>query len=347
MKNHSVRFGHPFWRDSLSLMSAFLLLFLVSSPLCAQVSQRLLRGTPVTYNQVGPRIRIFSEDIQQTVKLFVISDTHLWMSDSREDPYRKYSERMASAYHNNRHFQTGEPTTSQESFLRTLDLAKQSGADAIVLMGDIVSYPSEAAIEFVVNRLDSLGIPYYYTFGNHDWHYEGMEGTEIDLRAEWAQRRFQPLFRGYNPLIYSVDVKGLRLIMLDTAVYEILPEQLSIFRQEMKTTKPTLLMCHVPFYAPGFPASYGVGHPDWNASTDRNFEVERRPRWPEAGHKPETFAMWKEVLKAHRKHKLLASFAGHVHRMSTSVVGPWVQFTTAANLAGGYYEVTVEPLPGK
>ena len=199
MKNHSVRFGHPFWRDSLSLASVFLLLFLVSSPLCAQVSQRLLRGTPVTYNQVGPRIRIFSEDIQQTVKLFVISDTHLWMSDNREDPYRKYSERMASAYHNNRHFQTGEPTTSQESFLRTLDLAKQSGADAIVLMGDIVSYPSEAAIEFVVNRLDSLGIPYYYTFGNHDWHYEGMEGTEIDLRAEWAQRRFQPLFRGYNP----------------------------------------------------------------------------------------------------------------------------------------------------
>ena len=347
MKDRFIHSDYPLRAGSLRLVFTLLSFLIASLSLDAQVSQHLLRGTQVTYNQVGPRICIYSEDIQEPVKIFVISDTHLWMSDSREDPYRKYSERMASAYHSNRHFQTGEPTTSQESFLRTLDLAKQSGADAIALLGDICSYPSEAAIDFVVSRLDSLGIPYYYTFGNHDWHYEGMEGTEIDLRAEWAQRRYKPLFRNYNPLIYSVDVKGLRLIMLDTAVYEILPEQLSIFRQEMKTRKPTLLMCHVPFYAPGFPASYGVGHPDWNASTDRNFEVERRPRWPEAGHKPETFALWKEVLKAHRKHKLLATFSGHVHRMSTSVVGPWVQFTTAANLAGGYYEVTVEPLPDK
>lgn len=347
MKNRFLHLDFPSRAGFLHHVFILLLVLFVFHPLCAQVSQRLLRGTPVTYNQVGPRIRIFSEDIQETVKIFVISDTHFWMSDSREDPYRKYSERMASAYHNNRHFQTGEPTTCQESFLRTLDLAKQSGADAIALIGDICSYPSEAAIEFAVSKLDSIGIPYYYTFGNHDWHYEGMEGTEIDLRAEWAQRRYKPLFRDYNHLIYSVDVKGLRLIMLDTGVYEILPEQLNIFRQEMKTKKPTLLLCHVPFYAPGFPASYGVGHPEWNASTDVNYKVERRPRWPEAGHKPETFAMWKEVLKAHKKHKLLASFAGHVHRMSTSVVGPWVQFTTAANLAGGYYEVTVEPLPNK
>ncbi|MCR4921057.1 MAG: metallophosphoesterase [Bacteroidaceae bacterium] len=313
-------------------------------PTLAGNRRSLLRGTPVTYNQVGPRIRLFSKDVKETVKLFVISDTHLWMSDSREDPYRQYSERMASAYHNNRHFQTGEPTTSQESFLRSLDMAKQKGADAIVLMGDIFSYPSEAAIDFAVSRLDSLGIPYYYIFGNHDWHYEGMEGTEIDLRAEWAKRRFGRLFRDRNPLIYSVDVKGLRLIMLDTSVYEILPEQLSIFRQEMKTKVPTLLMCHVPFYAPGFGPSYGVGHPDWNAANDRNYKVERRPQWPAEGHKPEAFALWQEVLKAHRSHRLLASFAGHVHTMTTSVVGPWVQFTTAANLAGGYLEVTVEPI---
>lgn len=326
---------------------ALLLLFTPYELLTAQVRPQLLRGTPVSYIQRGPRIRIFSKDVQETVRIFVISDTHLWMSDSREEPYRKYSARMASAYHNNRHFQTGEQTTSKESFLRTLDLAKKSGADAIALLGDIISYPSEAAIDFVVSSLDSLGIPYYYIFGNHDWHYEGMEGSEIDLRAEWAQRRYKPLFRDYNPLIYSVDVKGLRLIMLDTSVYEILPEQVSIFRQEMKTYKPSLLMCHVPFYAPGFEVSYGVGHPDWNSSTDRNYEVERRPRWPEAGHKPEAFALWKDVLKAHRKHNLLATFAGHVHQMSTSVVGPWVQFTTAANLSGGYYEVTVEPLPDK
>ncbi len=346
MKTHSFS-SRCRSRLGVRFLLVALLCIMWTEPLEARNSRRLLRGTPVTYVQHGPRIRIFSEDIQEPVKLFVISDTHLWMSDSREEPYRKYSARMASAYHENRHFQTGEPTTSQESFLRSLDMAKKCGADAIVLMGDIFSYPSEAAIDFVVGKLDSLGIPYYYTFGNHDWHYEGMEGTEIDLRAEWTKRRYQRLFRDNNPLIYSANVKGLRLIMLDTSVYEILPEQLSIFRQEMKTKTPSLLMCHVPFYAPGFNTAYGVGHPEWNASTDRNYEVERRPRWPEEGHKPEAFALWKEVLKAHRDHTLLASFAGHVHIMTTSVVGPWVQFTAPANLSGGYFEVTVEPLPEK
>ncbi len=343
--NHSPSYAMRRAKKAYLHLAVATLCILSTLPMGAQVSPRLLRGTPVTYNQNGPRIRIFSEDVKETVKLFVISDTHLWMSDSREDPYRQYSERMAAAYHNNRHFLTGEPTTSREAFLRTLDLAKQSGADAIALLGDICSYPSEAAIEFVAATLDSVGVPWFYTFGNHDWHYEGYEGTEVEQRAMWAQRRFKPLFRDYNPLIYSVDVKGLRLIMLDTGVYEILPEQLRIFRQEMKTRKPTLLLCHVPFYAPGFTTSYGVGHPEWNAANDRNYKLERRPRWPEAGHTPVTFAMWKEVLKAHRNHKLLASFAGHVHRMTTSVVGPWVQFTTAPNLAGGYYEVTVEPKP--
>ena len=101
------------------------LCILSTLPMGAQVSPRLLCGTPVTYNQNGPRIRIFSEDVKETVKLFVISDTHLWMSDSREDPYRQYSERMAAAYHNNRHFLTGEPTTSREAFLRTLDAERR------------------------------------------------------------------------------------------------------------------------------------------------------------------------------------------------------------------------------
>ena len=290
-------------------------------------------------------IKIFSDQIKAPVKLMVISDTHLWMSDEREDPFRQYSDRMSKAYNQTKDFQTLADTNPAEEFEKTLALASKMAPDAIIILGDLVSYPSEAAIEWAKTRLDATGIPYYYTNGNHDWHYEGMEGTEIELRKEWTRRRLAPLFRGENHLLYAADVKGLKVLMLDDSVYEILPEQLDIFREEMKEGKPSLMMSHIPLYAPGFSTGYGCGHPDWNASTDRNYEIERRPRWPEGGHSKTTFTFWNEVIKAHKKHNLLATFAGHVHRQSSSLVDGWPQFTVKANLSGGYYEVDILPMP--
>lgn len=290
-------------------------------------------------------IRIFSDKIKVPVKLMVISDTHLWMSDSREDPFRQYSDRMAKAYNETKDFQTLEDTNPAEEFEKTLRRAAKIAPDAIFILGDLVSYPSEAAIGWAKEKLDASGIPYYYTNGNHDWHYEGMEGTEIELREEWTRRRLATLFRGENHLLYSVDIKGLKVLMLDDSVYEILPEQLNIFRQEMKEGKPSVMMSHIPLYAPGFSVGYGCGHPDWNAAHDHNFEIERRPRWPEGGHSKTTFTFWQEVVKAHRDNGMLATFAGHVHHQSSSVFEGWPQFTVKANLSGGYYEVDVLPMP--
>ncbi|MBR4756771.1 MAG: metallophosphoesterase [Bacteroidales bacterium] len=289
-------------------------------------------------------VRIYSEKITTPVKLMLVSDTHLWMSDSREDPFRQYSGRMSKAYNQTRHFQTLEDTNPNEAFKKTLGIAKESGVDAIFHLGDLVSFPSEAGVEWAVEQFNATGIPWYYVSGNHDWHYEGMEGTEIALRNEWTARRLSPLYKGNNPLLYSVDVKGLKVIMLDDSVYEILPEQLDLFRKEMKEGKPSLMMSHIPLYAPGFSTGYGCGHPDWNATTDRNYEIERRPRWPVEGHSQTTFDFWKEVIRSQRKYNLLATFAGHVHTQSCSFVDGWHQFTLKANLTGAYLIVEVLPV---
>ena len=289
-------------------------------------------------------LQIHAEKIQEPVKLLLVSDTHLWMSDEREVPFRQYSERMSKAYNHTKHFRTLEDTDPATEFRKTMDMAKKLAPDAIFLLGDIVSYPSEAGIEYAKSLLDETGIPWYYTNGNHDWHYEGMEGTEIALREEWTARRLSPLFKGANHLLYSVDVKGLKVIMLDNSVYEILPEQLTLFRKEMAQRKPALMMSHIPLYAPGFTTGYGCGHPDWNAETDRNYIVERRPRWPAEGHTETTFAFWKEVVTGCRKNNLLATFAGHVHHQASSLVEGWPQFTLKANLTGAYMVVEVLPL---
>ena len=140
-------------------------------------------------------------------------------------------------------------------------------------------------------------------------------------------------------------MKGVKLIFLDNGVYEILPEQLAAFKREARGKQPKLLFSHIPFYAPGFRVSYGCGNPDWNEAHDRSFGIERRPKWPAKGHSAVTYAFWKAVGKACRQHRVLATFSGHIHKQSFSLVDGWPQFVTNANAEGGYYEVTLEPMP--
>ena len=300
--------------------------------------------SPVTYSYNAPVVKIFSPEVEDTVHLMLVADTHLWMSDDREEPFRTHSKRMAGAYHATRHFQTLEATNPEKSFLHVLGMAKEKKVDAIALLGDIVSYPSEYAVEWAKGKLDSIGIPYYYTAGNHDWHYEGMEGSSIELRDTWAKKRLMPLLGPHNPLMYSVDVKWVKLLFIDDSVYEILPEQLDFFRQEDSQGKPMLLMMHIPVYAPGREVGFGVGHPDWNAAHDTSFELERRNRWAAEGHKPETFAFYDAVVSSSN---LMATFTGHVHRNGVDVIQGKPFFTIKENASGGYCEVWIIPAPKK
>ena len=77
-----------------------------------------------------------------------------------------------------------------------------------------------------------------------------MKGSLHELRETWINKRLLPLYKGRNPLMYSVEVKGINLVNIDNSYYEILPEQLEFYKTEVKKGKPTLLMMHIPLYAP-------------------------------------------------------------------------------------------------
>lgn len=298
----------------------------------------------VIYSYETPTVRIYSSDVVDTLRMFVIADTHLWLSDEREEPFRQYSKRMASAYHKTKHFQTGKQTNPEEAFKATMALAKSRGADVVALLGDIVSYPSERGVEFVQEVVEQTGIPTYYTCGNHDWHYEGMDGHRLELRDEWRGKRLMPLFGENNPAIYGVEMKGVRLVFVDSSTYDIEPEQLKFMQREVKQGKPFIMMQHIPMYAPSRPFGYGIGHPDWGAKTDNGYKLERRQQWPEEGHQPIDYEFYDLVTTAPN---LLATFAGHVHMFGTDIINGRPHFTVGANFQGAYYEVLVMPLPEK
>ncbi|MBQ5722045.1 MAG: metallophosphoesterase [Bacteroidaceae bacterium] len=307
---------------------------------CPMVSQAKKFKQELIHSCTGELVRIYSSAVTDTLRIFVIADTHLWLSDEREAPFRQYSKRMAAAYNETTHFKTGEKTNPEKAFRQTVALAKTNNADVIALLGDIVSYPSERAVEFVQEVMRESGIPYYYTCGNHDWHYEGMEGTSQELRKKWRQERLMPLFRGNDPVAYGVEHKGVRLLFFDTSNNEIEERQLQFIREEARRDEPFILFQHIPLYAPSRSVGYGIGHPQWGAATDGGYKIERRNQWPE-GHKKVDYDFYDTLVEAPN---LLATFAGHVHLFGTDIIKGRPHFTVGPNCTGAYYEVAVMPL---
>jgi len=311
-----------------------------ASPAERQPAPAIRRAARGTFALDANRVRFFSKAIAEPFRILIVADTHLFLDDARGEPYREYSARMARAYNQTRHFQTGEPTHPQQGFEQALAQARESKVELLALVGDIFSFPSEAAIEWVQHQLAGAGVPYVYVAGNHDWHYEGMPGSLEDLRHTWIQQRLAPLYQGHTPLMTVREIHGIRFVCLDNSHYEIEPEQLSFFRAQARIGQPLVLLVHIPLYAPGRSVGFGCGHPDWGARTDRNSELERRPRWPETGHSRVTMDFHREVFSTPN---LLGVFAGHIHKASLDVVKGVPQFVTEANATGAFLDVEFLP----
>jgi DNA repair exonuclease SbcCD nuclease subunit len=193
----------------------------------------------------------------------------------------------------------------------------------------------------VLSKLDETGIPYVYVAGNHDWHYEGMSGNLDLLRNTWINKRLLPLYQGNNPLMAAYDINGIRFLAIDNSTYEINKDQLEFFSSRADSGLPLVLLVHIPMYAPGKKISYGCGNPNWNASTDRNYNLERRPRWPEEGHSQITFDFYKKVFNTSN---LLGIFTGHIHKTSIEITKGKPQIVSDDNASGGYLEIDFLPL---
>ena len=290
------------------------------------------------------KVSFYSNIVKEKIKVIHIADTHLFMDDERGIPFLKYSSRMAKAYNQTMHFKTREKTNPKKAFKEAITFAKESGADVITLVGDIFSFPSELAIEWALSKIESIGIPYIYIAGNHDWHYEGMKGKLESLRYKWIKKRLIPLYQGNNPLMSAYDIKGVRFIAIDNSTYEINNKQLTFFSEQAESGIPIVLLIHIPLYAPGKSVSFGCGNPFWGAATDRNFKLERRPKWPEKGHTKTTFEFYKKVLDSSN---LIGIFAGHIHRNSIEIIKGKPQIVSDDNASGAYLDIDLNPMEEK
>ena len=263
-------------------------------------------GLPVVSGRKN-EISVRSPLLRKTSRIMLIGDYHSGLSDAREKPYEQYSRRMAQ-------YSRADMVQLQAMFRR----AAEEKFDLIMLLGDILSFPSEAGVEYLAELIRCSPVPALFTAGNHDWHYEGIPGSDRAQREEWTAKRLAPLYSGRDPLYYSETVNDIEVAMIDNSIYEILPEQLSFMRRKLAEKKPVILGCHIPLYLPlsghgrGV-TNFGCGHPEWGGAADPYWQIERRERWHENGLSRETFDFCKEVLGADN---LLGIAAGHTHLFS-------------------------------
>ena len=293
----------------------------------------------VSFASLKESLRFTMPSYRGACRFMVVGDSHLTIDDARGEPFKEYSGRMSKPYRSALHFRTGRPIASPDGFEYALAQAQKMNVDFLALVGDIVSFPSEAGVEYVRKRLDASGLNWMYISGNHDWHYEGLPGTEMALRAEWTKKRLAPLYQGADPMMASRVVKGIRFVFIDNSLYEILPEQLAFWKQEAAKGEPVALMMHIPLYMPGYgPREAGCAHPEWGAEVDPHWKIERRPQWPEAGHTQTTFAFRETVFSTPN---LLGVFVGHDHCHMFAFDRGHVQCVTAANADGSFLDVRV------
>ena len=119
----------------------------------------------------GNRIRLQQLGLKKPVRLLVLADSHLTIDDERGVPYKDYSKRMAQYF-----------SQSIQNLEKITTAAQKQKYDMILMLGDMVSFPTAKGIETLLEAIKPLETPFAYIAGNHDWHYEGEEGTEIEFR---------------------------------------------------------------------------------------------------------------------------------------------------------------------
>ena len=248
------------------------------------------------------------------LKLMHITDAHISVSVEQEADMIKQGERMHKAYTGTRrHFSQDVSKTTFAYLDDVLQRAKKEHVDLLLLTGDIVNFPSPASVEYVCDRLKKTGIPWLYIAGNHDWHYEGLEGTPEALRKTWIEKSLLPLYQGRNPLFYSEVISGINFVGIDNSTTKVSQEQTEFLKAQLARPEPIILLSHIPYH------------------------------FNDAG-KDGEMAAFARTLSANSS-KVIAIFAGHIHQSTYSFCGNMCQYTSQACFEGASFVAEIKPPP--
>ncbi len=301
-------------------LMAFMACFLTS---CAPKEEVKLYEHITTAND---NVYYYMKGLDKPFNILFVSDTHFTIEDERGRDFYKYSKRMGGKAVEPENY--GKTNGREKYLLASLEKAKKNQSELVILCGDIINFPSLASVEYIKNVMDESGLNWVYTAGNHDWHYEGEPGINLDHRKKWTESNMKPLYQGQNPMYHSQILHNINFITMDNSLFEITDEQIEFFKGELKKGLPIILSVHVPLYLQGHDINYSWGNPLLNKEADYLYKMEGREPWPEEGLSENSFKFRDLVLNSP---EVIGIFAGHIHKAAIDMVNNKLQYVQAAN----------------
>lgn len=128
--------------------------------------------------------------------------------------------------------------------------------DFLMITGDLIDKPFEKELKAVLPHLDTLNIPWYFAFGNHDRCVGGYLTTALYMKM---LKESNPNYQFKNSYYSFVPKKGYRVIVLDDIITDKITSQgyvddvqLKWLKKELdRANKDTVLIfMHIPLIEP-------------------------------------------------------------------------------------------------
>jgi len=182
------------------------------------------------------------EGLEKEYELLFLTDTHVIVQSEEDD-----AQVTANADGRYPVFMDAIGVSAAEQFPYWMKYANEREVDAVLFGGDIIDYPSAGNLEHLQKNLDTLTQPYIYTLGNHDWTYPWEYMT--DKGEEEYLPLLEPMMQG-NTAIQRLDVGELTIVAVDNSSNQVNPKALEAYEEILAEDRPTIVLVHVPFFAP-------------------------------------------------------------------------------------------------
>lgn len=276
------------------------------------------------------------EGLSREWTLMQITDSHMAAADQRDPDALEATNHYQALFAERT--PAGAPT--RQIFGEVLEKSNELEVDHTVLTGDIIHFPSHAALETLAQDLGSLRSDYLYTLGNHDWYFPHLEWNDETRLAHYP--RLAHLTKG-TPAAQAVDLGEVRLLAVDNSNYQISPAQLNFLHQHLDTGIPCLLFVHIPLALPSLMPAMAEVWEDPIVMAASGWIEENRIRRSIRESDQSTLAA--HQLLSDQAANLVGIFCGHIHfPHADPLQSGGFQYVTRPCYEGGYRLIRLKPL---
>ena len=267
-------------------------------------------------------LSIISDRIEEPFRFIHLGDPHLIDLTETEETLRSHAKNRFGDFFDPNH-----------RFEKMSEKIRSENPNFVICSGDFIDFFSEKQIESACDMIRSLGCPFYFTPGNHDYQdiVEELDGSArvIDpvenpnLRREEKIKVFKKYCTHDLPH-WRFQHKGVTFLGLDNSTYTVDSEGINLLRSVADEGGPFCVFHHIPVGLPGL--------------LDRTILRWRKPICFHPGRSLEEF---KAVIES--ADNFCGSFVGHQHFRSEDRFGGSYQFLVSGGLDLDYRVVDFIP----